>query len=84
MWQSIMEWLAALSPLFINAWIGYWVYVFVESHHYAQLAGILAFFVFSEIDHIKRKLELQSNRLYALNRLSERYNSLILRLSQHH
>lgn len=82
MWTTLMEWLEALRPLLTNVLLGYWVYLYAASHHYALILGVLSFFVFCEIDGIKRKIDFQANRVRALHERVQRYNELTLRLSQ--
>ncbi len=51
------------GPLLVDIWIGYWVYVRVEEHAYAKVAGLVAFLLFCETDRIRRLIEVRMQAL---------------------
>ncbi len=63
MWDNFNSVMEFGGPLLVNVWIGYWVYVRVEEHAYAKVAGLVAFLLFCESDRIRRLIEVRTQAL---------------------
>jgi hypothetical protein len=66
MWESLNSLIEFGGPLLVKVWIAYWVYVRVEAHAYAQVAGVVAFFLFCECDRIRYLVELRTQSIRSL------------------
>ena len=70
MWEGFNSLMEFVGPFLINVWIGYWVYLRVEQHAYAKVAGFVVFLLFCECDRIRLVIESRTQRLsYSLNRI---------------
>jgi hypothetical protein len=75
MWELVKEWIGRFSPIAINALIGHWVYASIQQHDYAKVAGWIVFIRFCECDRIKRKIEIQTDRIDALHEKVRKYSA---------
>lgn len=70
MWESFNSLMEFAGPFLVNVGIGYWVYLRVEQHAYAKVAGFVVFLLFCECDRIRLVIESRTQRLsYSLNRI---------------